>query len=134
MVAEGRHAYLLDAENLRRGLDADLKEADPAEIVRRYGEVARLLTDTGLLIISTTNSFTLPTSQVVQAIETLVSPIPIVTVHMTKETQSLQDEMDLTFSGPEDFDACAQQILELLKTKGILAKTLGARPDFLYSI
>ena len=25
LVAEGRHAYLLDAENLRRGLDADIE-------------------------------------------------------------------------------------------------------------
>ena len=86
LVAEGRHAYLLDAENLRRGLDADLSEANPGEIVRRYGEVARLLTDTGLLIISTTNSFSLPTSQIVQAIQTLVNPTPVVTIHMAKET------------------------------------------------
>ena len=134
LVAEGRHAYLLDAENLRRGLDADLSEANPTETVRRYGEVARLLTDTGLLIISTTNSFTLPTSQVVQAIQTLVHPTPVVTIHMTKETQTLQEDMDLTFAGPEDFDACSRQILELLKAKGILAKALGTRPEFQYSI
>ena len=134
LVADGRHAYLLDAENLHRGLDADLREANPAETVRRYGEVARLLTDTGLLIVSTTNSFSLPTNQVVQAIQTLVNPTPVVTVHMTKETQSLQEDMDLTFSGPEDFDDCAHQILALLKTKGILAESLGTRPEFQYSI
>ena len=107
----------LDAENLRRGLDADLSEANPGEIVRRYGEVARLLTDTGLLIISTTNSFSLPTSQVVQAIQTLVNPTPVVTIHMAKETQNLQEEMDLTFTGPEDFDGSSHQILELLKVQ-----------------
>lgn len=134
LVAEGRHAYLLDAENLRRGLDADLNEANPAEVVRRYGEVARLLTDTGLLIITTTNSFSLPTSQVVQAIQTLVNPTPVVTIHMTKETQHLQEEMDLIFAGPEDFDSCSHQILELLKGRGILAEAQGTRPDFQYSI
>jgi bifunctional enzyme CysN/CysC len=134
LVAEGRHAYLLDAENLRRGLDADLSEANPGEMVRRYGEVARLLTDTGLLIISTTNSFSLPTSQIVQAIQTLVNPTPVVTIHMAKETQNLQEEMDLIFAGPEDFDSCSHQILELLKAKGILAEAQGTRPQFQYSI
>jgi bifunctional enzyme CysN/CysC len=134
LVAEGRHAYLLDAENLRRGLDADLNEANPAEIVRRYGEVARLLTDTGLLIISTTNSFSLPTSQAVHAIQTLVNPTPVVTIHMAKETQNLQEEMDLIFEGPEDFDSCSHQILEHLKAKGILAEAQGTRPHFQYSI
>ncbi|UCE63219.1 MAG: adenylyl-sulfate kinase, partial [Nitrospirota bacterium] len=134
LVAEGRHAYLLDAENLRRGLDADLSEANPGEIVRRYGEVARLLTDTGLLIISTTNSFSLPTSQIIQAIQTLVNPTPVVTIHMAKETQNLQEEMDLIFAGPEDFDGCSHQILDLLKSKGILAEAQGSLPQFQYSI
>src|SRR6059058_3382431 len=40
LVADGRHTYLLDAANLRRGLDADLSESeeDTGEIVRRFGE------------------------------------------------------------------------------------------------
>ena len=45
LVADGRHAYLLDGENLLHGLDADLsvqKAADAASRIRRYGEVARL--------------------------------------------------------------------------------------------
>ena len=48
LVADGRHAYLLDGENLRRGLDADLTEIErgkTTEMARRYGEVARLLID-----------------------------------------------------------------------------------------
>ena len=59
-MADGRHAYLLDGENLRRGLDADLSEGErgqAAEMARRYGEVARLLVDTGLIVVSTTNPF-----------------------------------------------------------------------------
>ena len=47
LVAEGRHVYMLDPENLRRGLDADLQEGDGREMIRRYGEVARLFIDTG---------------------------------------------------------------------------------------
>ena len=44
LVADGRHAYLLDGENLRRGLDADLSEGErgqATEMARRYGEVAQ---------------------------------------------------------------------------------------------
>lgn len=134
LVAEGRHAYLLDADNLRRGLDADLTEADKTEMVRRYGEVARLLVDTGLMVISTTNSFTLPYEQVVQAIQTLVHPAPVLTVYMSKDTQDAPPETDLAFAGPEDFDESARRVVETLKQKGILAHAIGAKPAFQYSI
>ncbi|NKB81623.1 MAG: GTP-binding protein [Nitrospirales bacterium] len=134
LVAEGRHAYLLDAENLRRGLDADLSETQATEAVRRYGEVAKLLTDTGLLVISTTNSFNRPTSEVIQTIQTLVNPTNVVTIHMTKEIPLLQEDADLTFAGPENFEDCAHQVIATLKQKGILAESLGTHPEFQYSI
>ncbi|SFB19193.1 adenylylsulfate kinase /sulfate adenylyltransferase subunit 1 [Amycolatopsis marina] len=53
LVAAGRPAYLLDGDNLRHGLNADLGfgPADRAENVRRVGEVARLFADAGLLTI-----------------------------------------------------------------------------------
>ena len=53
LVAEGRPAYLLDGDNLRHGLNADLG-FDPAERdenVRRTGEVARLFADAGLVAL-----------------------------------------------------------------------------------
>lgn len=134
LVAEGRHAYLLDAENLRRGLDADLHEGEGAETVRRYGEVARLLIDTGLMVISTTNAFELPSDQVVQAIRTLVHPAPVLTVYMTTKQEDSQPEADLTFIGPENFDDLTCQIIEALKTHGILAEPQGKQPVFQFSI
>ena len=75
-----------------------------------------------------------PTGQVIEAINTLINPTPVVTIHMTKEEQRLQPDTDLTFAGPEDFDERVRQILDLLKTKGILAESLGTRPEFQYSI
>ena len=133
LVAEGRHAYMLDPENLRRGLDADLREGDVGETIRRYGEVARLLLDTGVLLISTTNSFNLPADQVVEAIRTLVHPVPVLTVYMSKEPRG-SAEADLSFTGPEDFTAVARDVLEALKQKGILAETTGSQPVFQFSI
>jgi bifunctional enzyme CysN/CysC len=53
LVASGRPAYLLDGDNLRHGLNADLgfSAADRAENVRRVGEVARLLADAGVVAV-----------------------------------------------------------------------------------
>ena len=134
LVAEGRHAYLLDAENLRRGLDADIGETNDNEAVRRYGEVAKLLTDTGLIVLSTTNPFSLPGSMVAQAIQTLVNPTSVITIYMSKERETLLPDATLTFEGPEDFDARARQIIETLKQKGILAEAVGSQPAFQFSI
>ncbi len=134
LVAEGRHAYLLDGENLRRGLDADLGEADTNEMARRYGEVARLLIDTGLIVISTTNPFGQSYRQALPSIRTLVNPAPVIAVHMSKSQEEPPPNTDLQFAGPKDFDGAARQIIEELKRKGVLAQAVGVRPTFQYSI
>jgi bifunctional enzyme CysN/CysC len=53
LVAAGRPAYVLDGDNLRHGLNADLSFSaeDRAENVRRVGEVAKLLADAGVIAI-----------------------------------------------------------------------------------
>ncbi len=131
LVADGRHAYLLDGANLRRGLDADLAEEDTGEVVRRFGEVARLLNDTGLIVVSTTNAFAGADHQ---AIRTLVHPTPVITVHMSKSEEPPPPDTDLAFAGPKDFEAIADQIIEALKQRGVLAQAIGAKPQFHYSI
>ena len=134
LVAEGRHAYLLAAENLQRGLDADLHDIKPEEMVRRFGEVVRLLTDTGSLVITTTNAFPQTAKDIVQTVQTLANPIPVITVHMTKDQAGPQPDMDLIFAGPEDFDACTHQIIEILKHKGILAEPQESHSAVQFSI
>ena len=53
LVIAGRPAYILDGDNLRHGLNADLgfSDGDRAENVRRVGEVARLLADAGVVAL-----------------------------------------------------------------------------------
>jgi bifunctional enzyme CysN/CysC len=53
LVGAGRPAYLLDGDNLRHGLNADLafSAADRAENIRRVGEVARLFADAGVVAL-----------------------------------------------------------------------------------
>ena len=52
--ALGRHTFLLDGDNVRHGLNKDLgfTDADRIENVRRVGEVARLMADAGLIVIT----------------------------------------------------------------------------------
>jgi bifunctional enzyme CysN/CysC len=49
-----RHSFLLDGDNVRHGLNRDLgfTDADRVENIRRVGEVARLMTDAGLIVIT----------------------------------------------------------------------------------
>jgi bifunctional enzyme CysN/CysC len=53
LVATGRPAYVLDGDNLRHGLNADLgfSAEDRTENVRRVGHVARLLADAGVVVL-----------------------------------------------------------------------------------
>jgi bifunctional enzyme CysN/CysC len=53
LVDRGRACYVLDGDNLRHGLNADLGFDQPArdENVRRVGEVARLMADAGLVTL-----------------------------------------------------------------------------------
>jgi bifunctional enzyme CysN/CysC len=52
--AAGRHTFLLDGDNVRHGLNKDLgfSEADRIENIRRVGEVARLMNDAGLIVLT----------------------------------------------------------------------------------
>jgi bifunctional enzyme CysN/CysC len=54
LAARGRHTYLLDGDNVRHGLNRDLgfTEADRIENIRRVGEVARLMADAGLIVLT----------------------------------------------------------------------------------
>src|SRR3546814_13507805 len=51
--ALGHHTYLLDGDNGRHGLNRDLgfTDADRVENIRRVAEVARLMTDAGLIVL-----------------------------------------------------------------------------------
>jgi bifunctional enzyme CysN/CysC len=54
LAARGRHTFLLDGDNVRHGLNRDLgfTDADRIENIRRVGEVARLMADAGLIVLT----------------------------------------------------------------------------------
>jgi bifunctional enzyme CysN/CysC len=53
LLAYGRHTMLLDGDNVRHGLNRDLgfTDADRVENIRRVGEVAKLMTEAGLIVL-----------------------------------------------------------------------------------
>jgi len=54
LAAKGRHTFLLDGDNVRHGLNRDLgfTDADRIENIRRVGEVAKLMADAGLIVLT----------------------------------------------------------------------------------
>ena len=50
----GIHTYILDGDNVRHGLNQDLgfSESDRIENIRRVGEVAKLMVDAGLVVLT----------------------------------------------------------------------------------
>jgi bifunctional enzyme CysN/CysC len=53
LYALGRHTYVLDGDNVRKGLSRDLgfTDADRTENIRRIAEVAKLMLDAGLIVL-----------------------------------------------------------------------------------
>src|SRR5262249_8206192 len=54
LYAMGYHTYILDGDNVRHGLNKDLgfTAADRVENIRRIAEVARLMLDAGLIVLT----------------------------------------------------------------------------------
>ena len=53
LAVEGRHAYILDGDNIRHGLNKDLGFTEEARVenIRRVAEVARLMAEAGLIVL-----------------------------------------------------------------------------------
>jgi bifunctional enzyme CysN/CysC len=76
----GRAVYMLDGTNVLLGVDNDLwVDAAKSELVRRFGEVAHLLVNAGLIVVSTTNVIGLGDATAVQA---LIPDTPLVLVEV----------------------------------------------------
>jgi len=76
-----RHAFLLDGDNVRHGLNKDLgfTDADRIENVRRVGEVAKLMTDAGLIVIT---AFISPFRAEREMVRQMMAPGEFIEVHI----------------------------------------------------
>ena len=81
LYALGRHTYLLDGDNVRHGLNCDLgfTTADRVENIRRVAEVARLMADSGLIVLV---SFISPFRSERQMARTLMPPGEFIEIYV----------------------------------------------------
>jgi bifunctional enzyme CysN/CysC len=88
--AMGRHTYLLDGDNIRHGLNKDLgfTEADRVENIRRVSEVARLMVDSGLIVLT---AFISPFRSERAMARALVGPGEFIEVHVDTPLSVAED-------------------------------------------
>ena len=79
---EGKRTYLLDGDNVRQGLNRDLgfTDADRVENIRRIAEVARLMLDAGMIVIT---AFISPFRREREMARELIGEDDFVEVHMS---------------------------------------------------
>jgi bifunctional enzyme CysN/CysC len=88
--AMGRHTYLLDGDNIRHGLNKDLgfTEADRVENIRRVSEVARLMVDAGLIVLT---AFISPFRSERAMARGLLSPGEFIEIHIDTPLSVAED-------------------------------------------
>ncbi|MFL0802379.1 MAG: adenylyl-sulfate kinase [Agarilytica sp.] len=81
LFAKGYCTYLLDGDNVRHGLCGDLgfSDRDRVENIRRVGEVAKLMVDSGQIVLS---SFISPFRRERQMVRQMVGPGEFIEVYV----------------------------------------------------
>ena len=108
LFENGWYTYLLDGDNLRHGLNGDLgfSEEDRRENIRRIGEVSRLFTDAGLVVLA---AFISPYREDRERVRALFAPREFIEIYVKC-----------------DLDTCEKR-----DPKGLYKKArAGALPDF----
>jgi bifunctional enzyme CysN/CysC len=114
----GRHTYFIDGTNVLMGVDHDLTiDATQAELVRRFGEVAHLFLNSGVILVSTTNAIGLADHISVQA---LIGDTPSIAIEVDPSGRSTLP-CDLRIQGTESEGEIVAKVLELLKKKQVIS-------------
>ena len=108
---------MLDGTNVLLGVDCDLhfRDTTQAELVRRFGEVAHILLDAGLIVVSTTNAIGLADHAAVQA---LIPDTPSLVIDVDPAGESLAP-CDLRIRGTEPEGQVIDEIVQLLVARQI---------------
>jgi len=151
LTARGLHTYSLDGDNIRFGLCRDLgfTADDRAENIRRIGEVAALMLDAGLIVLS---AFISPAQAHRDAVRSQLPVGCFVEVHVATSLAECEARdikglyakarageikgftgIDDPYEAPENaeltldtvgktVDACVQEVISLLEAKGMLSR------------
>ena len=89
LLERGRFAYRLDGDNVRHGLNRNLgfSPEDRAENIRRIGEVAKLFTDAGVIVLV---SFISPYRRDRDAVRALLGPGEFVEVYVKVSVEAAE--------------------------------------------
>lgn len=157
LVNRGRAAYVLDGDNVRHGLNKNLgfSPEDRTENIRRIGEVSKLMTDAGLVVLT---SFISPYRADRDAVRALHAPGDFLEAHVaaTVETCESRDVKGLyakaragqipeftgisaPYEAPEkpelvldtnrqSVEDSVAQVVQYLEEKGVLSPPAGTAP------
>lgn len=149
LFRRGHHSYLLDGDNVRHGLNRDLgfSDDDRVENIRRIGEVARLMADAGLVVLS---AFISPFRADRAMVRELMEDGEFIEIHVDAPLEVCESRdpkglyakaragvirnftgIDSPYEAPEDpeisvdtselsVDECVEELLAYLKRRGIL--------------
>ncbi len=89
LLERGRHAYVLDGDNIRHGLNKNLgfSPADRTENIRRIGEVAKLFTEAGVIVMT---SFISPYRADRDAVRAIMGKGDFVEVHVEASVETCE--------------------------------------------
>ncbi len=110
--------YYLGAANIKGGLDSDIGDnfIDRDEHVRRLGELTRIMTDAGLIFITTFDS---ADDYDLNQLKQLNSPNELIVINVG-ETLYKDNEADLSLAALADADQAVADILKLLSVQQII--------------
>ena len=112
------NSYYLGLSNLANGLDADINDDfwDRDEHIRRIGELARIMTDAGLIFITTISD---ADDYDTQRLKLLNSPNDLLVVSLG-DKQLKKHEADIKLESNPDIDKSLEKIMHLLSSKSII--------------
>ena len=114
-------SYLLDGRNVQLTVSADLtpdQTRQTHEAVRRFGEVAKLFTDAGHVVISTSNVFN---QEDHSSLDLLVAPNSVIEVQITNDANPKGvPQIVMTIDEARQVDAAIEKIVAHLKDEKIL--------------
>ncbi|MCA9611569.1 MAG: adenylyl-sulfate kinase [Sandaracinus sp.] len=150
LIERGVHAYVLDGDNVRHGLCRDLGFApeDRHENIRRVGEVAKLFSDAGVVVLT---AFVSPYRADRDEVRALLAPGDFVEVHVAADLATCESRdpkglyakarrgeirdftgIDAPYEAPlepelrvdtgaESVDASAARVVAWLEARGVIA-------------
>jgi adenylylsulfate kinase len=90
LFAKGWYTYILDGDNVRHGLNGDLgfSEQDRRENIRRIGEVSRLFTDAGVVVLA---AFISPYREDRERVRALFDPSEFVEIYVKCDLDTCEE-------------------------------------------